>query len=82
MLSGRSVQATVCGTNLSLGVTKGCPQGGILSPILCCMVVDSLLVKLNDSGVFAQGYSDDVSCLICGDFPDTVGDLTRRALGK
>lgn len=80
MLSGRTVEATICGTNIKLGVTRGCPQGGILSPILWCMVIDSLLVKLNDSGIFAQGYSDDVSTLICGDFVATIGDLMRTAI--
>lgn len=80
MLSGRTVEATICGTTIKLGVTRGCPQGGILSPILWCMVIDSLLVKLNDSGLFTQGYSDDVSTLICGDFVDTIGDLMRAAI--
>lgn len=77
MLSGRTVEATICGTSTKLGVTKGCPQGGILSPILWCMVIDSLLVKLNNLGLFTQGYSDDVSC---GDFADTIGDLMRLAM--
>lgn len=64
MFSGRSVQATICGSSMKLGVTRGCPQGGILSPILWCMVIDSMLVKLNDSGIFTQGYSDDVASLV------------------
>lgn len=80
MLSVRSIEATICGTSTKLGVTRGCPQGGILSPILWCMVIDSLLVKLNDSGIFTQGYSDDVSSLVCGDFISTIGDLMRTVL--
>ena len=80
MLSGRSVEATVCGTTTKLGVTRGCPQGGILSPILWCMVVDSLLVKLNESGIPTQGYSDDLASVITGDFIPTIGDLMRTTL--
>lgn len=80
MLSGRTVKANVCGTDLSLCVTRGCPQGGILSPILWCMVIDSLLVELNQCGVFTQGYSDDVSSLVCGFSVDTVGDVMRMGL--
>lgn len=80
MLSSRTVEATICGSSIKLGVTRGCPQGGILSPILWCMVIDSLLAKLNDSGLFAQGYSDDVSTLICGNFVATIGDLMRTAI--
>ena len=45
------------------------------------MVIDSLLVELNNGGFFTQGYSDDVSCLICGDFLVTIGDLMRTAMG-
>lgn len=80
MLSGRTVEATVCGTKTRLGVTRGCPQGGILSPILWCMVIDSLLVRLNESGVFTQGYSDDVSSLVRGFCLSTVGDIMRSTL--
>ena len=75
-----SLYRSICGSSLKLGVTRGCPQGGILSPILWCMVIDSLLVQLNDSGIFTQGYSDDVASLVTGDFIDTVGDLMRTAL--
>lgn len=63
-----------------MGVTRGCPQGGILSPILWCMVIDSLLVRLNESGVFTQGYSDDVSSLVRGFCLSTVGDIMRSTL--
>lgn len=80
MLSGRKVVASVCGTSTKLGVTRGCPQGGILSPILWCMVIDSLLVRLNNAGIFTQGYSDDVSSLVCGDFESTLGDRMRTAI--
>lgn len=55
-------------------------QGGSLSPILWCIVVDSLLVKMEKERIFAQGYSDDSSILISGYFESTVGDLIRRAL--
>lgn len=80
MLKNRRVEATVCGERVEMQVTRGCPQGGILSPILWCMVVDSLLNRLNRAGFYAQGYSDDVSILICGDFEGTVGDLLRTAV--
>lgn len=80
MLSSRTVETSVCGTSTSLNVTKGTPQGGILSPILWCMVIDSLLVELNQAGVFTQGYSDDVSSLTYGFSLSTVGDMMKNAL--
>lgn len=80
MLSGRSAEDTICGARTVLEVTRGCPQGGILSPILWCMVIDSLLVELNEAGIFTQGYSDDVASLVTGDFIDTIGEVMRSAL--
>jgi len=38
----------------------GCPQGGVLSPLLWCLVVDELLTKLKESGFLVFGYADDV----------------------
>lgn len=61
MLRDRAVEAEVCGIKTSLWVAEGCPQGGILSPILWCMVIDSLIRKLNENGFYAQGYSDDLT---------------------
>jgi Reverse transcriptase (RNA-dependent DNA polymerase) len=47
-------------------VRKGCPQGGILSPLLWNMVVDQLLRRLNEAHLWAQGFADDVVILING----------------
>lgn len=69
-----------CGANVKIGVTRGCSQGGILSPILWCMVIDSLLCSLNEAGMYTQGYSHDVFTLICRDYERTVGDLMRTAI--
>lgn len=80
MLSSGTVETSVCGTSTRLGVTRGCSQCGILTPILWSMVIESLLVRLNDSDFFTQSYADDVSSLICGFSASIIGDLMRRAL--
>ena len=77
MLRSRTVEANVCGHKTSFWVSKGCPQGGILSPILWCIVVDSLIRRLNEEGIFAQGYSDDLTILIRGKFESTLGERMR-----
>lgn len=33
-----------------------------------------------DAGIFTQGYSDDVSSLVCGDFEIVIEDLMRKAI--
>ena len=47
-------------------VKKGSPQGGVLSPLLWNMMVDSLLPKLNEEGFCTYGYADDISIVLNG----------------
>jgi hypothetical protein len=58
-LEGRQATATL-GETVSAAVSKGCPQSGVLSPLLWCLVADELLTRLCGGGVYAQGYVDDV----------------------
>ncbi|KAJ4444345.1 hypothetical protein ANN_06137 [Periplaneta americana] len=61
------------------GLRRGCPQEGVLSSLLWCVVVDELLVKLSESGMHAQGYADDM-IMIVTKFPDTVSELVQISL--
>ena len=58
MLKGRIVQSDLLGDELWATTTKGCPQGGVLSPILWCLLVDSLIIELNKGSYFTVGYAD------------------------
>src|SRR5690606_31285209 len=55
MLECRKITTSICGTTKKIYPAKGCPQGGVLSPLLWNLVVDDLLRKLDDFGVFSQG---------------------------
>jgi hypothetical protein len=59
-LEGRVAVANLNGDSVGLAITRGCPQGGVLSPLLLCLVVDDLHVRLSAGGVFIQGYADDI----------------------
>jgi len=37
---------------LRFEISRGCPQGGVLSPLLWCLVVDDLVTRLSGSGIF------------------------------
>jgi hypothetical protein len=78
-LEGRRATATLGGLSRSFAVSKGCPQGGVLSPLLWCLVVDDLLAGLNGS-VYAQGHVD-ICLLMVGKFPNTVSGFMQMALG-
>ena len=53
----------------SFNAVNGVKQGGVLSPVLFCIYIDSLLTKLSESGIGcymddnflgALGYADDI----------------------
>jgi hypothetical protein len=48
MVSNRMVRAKIRGVSSTMMVTRGCPQGVVLSPFLWNMVIDSLLGRLNN----------------------------------
>ena len=63
-LEGRVAVATLNEISLRFAISRGCPQGGVLSPLLWCLVVNDLITRLSGCGVFIQGYADDMST--CG----------------
>ena len=50
-LEGRQAIATLGSLSRSVAVSRGCPQGGVLSPLLWCLVVDELLARLSGGGL-------------------------------
>jgi len=40
MFGNRKIRATLAGKTLEGSVARGCPQGGVLSPLLCNLLVD------------------------------------------
>ena len=79
-VEGRVAVATLNGLSVGLAISRDCPQGGVLSPLLWCLVVDDLLARVSGSGVFVQGYTDDICLLTVGKFPNTVSGLMQWAL--
>ena len=79
-LEGRLATAILGGFSRKVGVSRSCPQGGVLSPLLWCLVGDELIAKLNGGGVYTQGYADDICLLAVGKFPNTVSGLMQWAL--
>jgi hypothetical protein len=79
-LEGRLVEATLGGFTRSVLVSRGCPQEGVLLPLVWCLVVNELLARLNGGGAYSQGYADDICLLAVGIFPNTVSGLIQWAL--
>jgi hypothetical protein len=79
-LEGCVAVATLNGFSVWFAIFLGCPQRGVLSPLLWCLVVDDLLTRLSGGGVFIQGYADDICLFAMGKFPNTVSGLMQWAL--
>ena len=82
ILLNRKVKLEFEGETTSRYVTKGCPQGGVLSPILWNIVVDEIIELLNSSGIYCQGYADDIVILIKGKHLNTMSELLNNAFRK
>ena len=79
MLSERRVKATVAGVSATITTAKGCPQGGVLSPLLWSVVVDDLLNTLITIGYEVRGYADDIVIIIRGQIDAIVSHSMQRA---
>ena len=80
MLKGRIISTTIGDEKLSISATRGCPQGGVLSPLLWTLVIDDLLNLLKQNGFDAQGYADDLVITVTGSFEDTISERIQEAL--
>jgi hypothetical protein len=56
-LEGRVVAANLNGSSVRDAVSRR----WLLSPLLWCLVVDDLIARTSGSGVYIQGYADDMS---------------------
>ena len=80
MLRNRVLTANLRGVTENRIPAKGCPQGGVLSPLLWILVADSLLRRVRDLGFESIGYADDFVIISKGSFATTVYDRMQVAL--
>jgi hypothetical protein len=70
---------SLMGSSMTANVL-GCPQDGVLSPLLWNAVVDRLLAATNALGFSTFGYADDIIIIVQGKFAHTVRELMQSAL--
>jgi hypothetical protein len=80
MQESRNIRATLSGETLGSAAASGCPQGGVLSPLLWSLVMDDLLWGLNYRSKYTVEYADDIAILINGKFPQMVSEVLQTAL--
>ncbi|GJQ72418.1 hypothetical protein Trydic_g3497 [Trypoxylus dichotomus] len=79
MLNNRTIHISMNLCNIRAMVAAGCPQGGVLSPLLWCLLVDDLLSDLRRAGFYAQSCADDITIMVSGSLQGKTGSPWRRA---
>lgn len=80
LLGTRRAETQVGQNTITVKTTRGCPQGGVLSPLLWSLVIDELLEELNNHGIDSQGYADDIVIIARGKFEETLCDIIQSGL--
>ena len=80
MLTSRAVSAEMGTSKITIKTTRGCPQRGILSPLMWCLVMDDLLTLLNLLGYETIGYADDLAVIVRSKDGSTISDRMQNAL--
>jgi ribonuclease HI len=82
LLRGRTATVSLEGISRVRRVERGCPQGGVLSPLLWILLLDELLSKLRETcpSLISKGYADDVGLLGRGTDISTVTSRVQEGL--
>lgn len=80
ILEHRQVSATLQGEESKRIPKRGSPQGGVLSPLIWILIMNSILTKFGTGPIKVIGYADDIILLVAGKHPPTLVDLMNEAL--
>ena len=75
MQSSRCIISNLMGEAMQVANVRGCPQGGVLSPLLWNLTIDELLWDLNEAAYYSIGFADDIAIIIRDKFPSTVSEV-------
>ncbi|QQP41066.1 Uncharacterized protein FKW44_015317, partial [Caligus rogercresseyi] len=81
-LRSRSITVELKGIRKNRVLTRGTPQGGVLSPITWNLVFDKLLGLFDSGPVKAIGFADDAALLISGSDPSSMVCILQDAINK
>lgn len=79
-LRNRCIVSRLGESTIKVSTSKGCPQGGVLSPLLWSLVVDDLLNSLVAMGFEVIGYADDIVIVVRGKHDETLSNRMQIAL--
>ena len=80
MLKNRTLIANLKQKTVKMRPTRGCPQGGVISPLIWLLISDSLIRFLIEANYFVVGYADYFAIFSRGKFDNVVFDRMTGAL--
>ena len=82
MLGSRIINSSLGDHVIRRSVTRGTPQGGVLSPLLWLLAVNGILRSFDSMGRKVVAYADDIVLLVKGKFLSTIGEIMQVMLGE
>ena len=80
MISNRNIKLNFKGKEIIKMIEQGCPQGGILSPLLWNITLNLLLKDSNIDPEFVQAFADDMVILVQGIDLKTIKTIAKNHL--
>jgi len=81
-LVSRKITVDIKGVKMNRSITKGTPQGGVLSPLMWNLAFDSLLELYETGPVRVRGFADDACLVITGKVPWEMQRIMQEAVSK
>lgn len=80
LLKNRRVSAELQGEEITRIPKRGSPQGGVLSPLIWILIMNTILPFFRGGPIKIVGYADDIILLVAGKHPPTLVELMNEAL--
>jgi hypothetical protein len=80
MLGSRLMSSELHGEMVRFRAPRGCPQGGVLSPLLWSLLVDDLLAILSVWDIDLQAYADDLVIIVKGNSEEMISIILQDVL--
>ena len=75
--SNRTITLSYSGESITRRATKGSAQGGVLSPLIWNITLDTFLKNLGINKKFVTAFADDLVILVSGICRKTIRDVTQ-----
>ncbi|KAI4472524.1 hypothetical protein M0802_016736 [Mischocyttarus mexicanus] len=66
-LSDRNAQITSNSNKIVKNITKGCPQGSVLGPLMWNLILDEVIEEVSQTRIEIIAYADDIVIVVSGD---------------